>query len=539
MATGDCRRLRYGNVYDVSATTETTATNEIRCKFSDVAFELMCRQTNSVKWYFVDSLPAINQVTKVYIEIVQSNASEYNIFDVEKDLFTRTSSLESLTISNSNLPNVHQLNLRKCPWLKKFNGSHNAIISLRGFSFWGTKLELLDLSFNKIAFIDNDAFNVKSFGVEQISSVSDEKPHTGLELTALYLHNNRLTAVKSEWFENLRNLTILTLNDNFIREFDGYTVLTNNKLLSNLRIDNNLLASIENLSVENLPELTEVDVSSNVHLGKSGVIINLSVLKMNNISIIECHVKPSTLNIHANNNNISALVIHSPKGNENILTELHLAYNKMTDLKNITLLPHLQWLDLSHNLIESVETKTFQGLTELTHLNLDNNLIRKLAPNCFDGLSNLQFLNFSSNKLNEFLAEFSGTNLQDLDISANALTTINTNIKRKATQLKRINIADNLWECGQLSDTLLFLLMDDINVFSPDAISESWESNVRGIGCNKTTAIVDDSELIDPAEADQLRHEIETMLDEKINNFERRITDLIIKIHLDAKKTKN
>lgn len=502
-----------------------------------------------MKWYFVDSVPAINQVTNVYIENVQSNVSEYNIFDVEKDLFTRTSSLESLTISNSNLPNVHQLNLRKCPQLKTFNGSHNAITTLRGFSFWGTELELLDLSFNKIAFIDNDAFNVKSFGVEHISPNSEsndnddeeEQPHTGLDLTALYLHNNRLTAVKSEWFENLRKLTTLTLNNNFIREFDGNTVLSDNILLTNLRIDNNLLTSIENLSVENLPQLTEVDVSSNVQLGKSGatVIINLSVLKMNNISIIECHVNPSTLNIYANNNNISALVIHSPTEDENILTELHLAHNRMKDLKNITMLPQLQWLDLSHNLIESIGAQTFQGLTELTRLNLEHNLIRQVAHNSFDGLTNLQFLNFSSNNLDKFLAEFGGTKLQDLDISANALTTMNTNIKRKATQLERINIADNSWECGQLSDTLLFLLMDDIKVFSPDTVSESWESNVRGIGCNKTTAIVDESELIDPAEADKLRQEIATMLDEKINSFERRITDLIIKIHLDAKKSKN
>lgn len=522
----------------------------------------MCRQTNAVKWYFIDSVPAISAMKKVIIENVQSNSSEYNIFDVEKDLFTRTISLESLTITKSNLPNVHQLNLRKCPQLKTFNGSHNAIASLRGFSFWGTKLKVLDLSFNKIAFIDNDAFNVKSYGVDEITSISESEMHNipendeiqtddnddvksnvrfGLDLTAVYLHNNRLTAVRSEWFENLRELTILTLNNNLIRKFDGNAVLANNRMLSHLRIDNNLLLTIDNLNDENLPEFKEVDVSSNTELGKNGTIvnINLSIVKMNNVSIVECHINPNTLKINANHNEINSLVIHASIKDDNILTELDLAHNKLTDLKNITLLPQLQQLDLSYNLIERIEAKTFQGLTKLTHLNLKRNFIRQVAPNSFNGLTNLEILNFSSNKLNEFLIEFSVTNLQNLDISANRLTSINTNMKRKATQLKHINIADNPWECGQLSDTLLFLLMDDIDVFSPDTISGSWESNVRGIGCNKTMAIIDESELIDSVEADKLRQEIETMLDEKINEFERKITDLIIKIHLNANTSKN
>lgn len=496
-----------------------------------------------MKWYFLDSVPAISQMTNVIIENVQSNSSDYNIFDVEKDLFTRTSSMQSLTIINSKLPNVHQLNLRKCPLLKTFNGSHNAITNLRAFTFWGTQLEELDLSFNKIGFIDNDAFNVKSFGVDGVSTdFADEdeesKVPKGLGLTRLYLHNNRLTAVKSEWFTNLQNLITLSLNNNLIREFDGNAALANNKLLSSLRIDHNLLSSIEKLSVGNFPELKEVDVSSNTQLGKSGakVDFNLSEVKMNNISISECHINPSALKVYANNNNINVLVVHL---RENILTDLHLAHNKLVDLKNITLLSKLQWLDLSYNLIETIPAKTFQGLTALTQLNLGHNLISQVAPKSFNGLTSLTVLNFSSNKLPEFLADFGGTNLEDLDISANALTSMSTNIKRKATQLRHINIADNPWECGQLSDTLLFLLMDEIDVFSPDTVSGAWESNVRGIGCNKTTAIVDESELIDPAEADKLRREIETMLDEKISKFERKITDLIIKIHLNATKSKN
>lgn len=88
-------------------------------------------------------------------------------------------------------------------------------------------------------------------------------------------------------------------------------------------------------------------------------------------------------------------------------------------------LMHLQWLDLSSNLIVEMDFDTFRNTRKLQYLNLANNLITEIPGDIFKLVSGLRVINLSRNNLrslpeNLFFVE----GLESLNLAHNQLTKI-------------------------------------------------------------------------------------------------------------------
>lgn len=160
----------------------------------------------------------------------------------------------------------------------------------------------------------------------------------------LSLSGNSITKLEQSPFEPLVNLKSLNLDSNNLdtlesTAFDG---LVN---LENLDISNNQLDSLENETVfEKLKRLKRLELSGNR--------IKLLCRGVTNASI--------------NGNWASSSLIR---------------------------------LDLSRNLIESIEANVFDGLTNLKVLNLCYNELKKIEPKCFNALKRLVHLELGNNKI--------------------------------------------------------------------------------------------------------------------------------------------
>jgi len=147
--------------------------------------------------------------------------------------------------------------------------------------------------------------------------------------------------------------------------------------LVELKLDNNQLYEIKELTFEKLN--------------------SLKVLKLNNnhISFATSHVNQSQTN--SKENNELSLIF---KGLENLL-ELYLHYNEINEVDSNILnrnLNKLQVLYLNHNQLKIIKQNTFDNLVSLRRLRLDNNDIISIDNmDVFSKLKNIQTINIQHN----------------------------------------------------------------------------------------------------------------------------------------------
>ena len=171
----------------------------------------------------------------------------------------------------------------------------------------------------------------------------------------LDLHQNKITSIKSDTFNNLAKLKVLYLHQNKIASIksDTFNNLTN---LYRLDLDNNDISVIEDNNFNNLPNLE--------HL----------YLHENRITSI----KSNTFNNLSNLNRL----------------DLDHNYISVIEDNNFNHLPKLEILYLHNNTITSIKSDTFSNLTNLKKLWLRSNPISVVEENAFNTLPNLKELKF-------------------------------------------------------------------------------------------------------------------------------------------------
>lgn len=131
----------------------------------------------------------------------------------------------------------------------------------------------------------------------------------------------------------------------------------------------------------------------------------------------------------------------------NQLKALNLSRNEISAIENETFveLTGLIRLDLSFNLIGSIDLLAFAGLNDLGELNLSNNRITELAYGAFDFLLNLRILNLSFNLIQEMREEiFTSINvIEEFYIQNNRLSFINPTIVSDFERAKVIDFRQN------------------------------------------------------------------------------------------------
>ncbi|XP_071131840.1 insulin-like growth factor-binding protein complex acid labile subunit [Mytilus edulis] len=276
---------------------------------------------------------------------------------------------------------------------------HNSIRRIPNETFHYLKLlVLLDLSFNRIFTMNEDAFE----GLQNLRSLY-------LSKNSRYPVDENLSLPKNV-FKYLVNLTVLDLSYNNIDSLHEETL---NGLLNlqQLKLNNNLLKELPNDSFQYTPKLAILDLSNNflnnVTEGVFNGLRNLHHLYLNGnymrniqnnafislINLTDLNLLTNTLN-YVNEQIFAGL----PK-----LRHLYLGSNCIKEISNNTFgnMTDLKLLDLSKNSLSSLNEKTFIGLRRLEDLRLNLNFLKyntkQLPPGCFQPLESLKHLSVQMN----------------------------------------------------------------------------------------------------------------------------------------------
>ncbi|XP_052867335.1 uncharacterized protein LOC128273419 [Anopheles cruzii] len=116
-------------------------------------------------------------------------------------------------------------------------------------------------------------------------------------------------------------------------------------------------------------------------------------------------------------------------------------------------LPSLATLDLSHNRLERLDEHLFERNTELSELNLSHNNFMMLSDQPFLRSPSLAILHLSECHIpHVFDAMFTHLpNLQSLDLSRNVMNGISIAPFTHLRKLSSIDLNDNRWDCGSQS----------------------------------------------------------------------------------------
>lgn len=292
-----------------------------------------------------------------------------------------------LTEAPRGLPKLKQLGL----WKNRFS----ALAPLSELP----ALESLDLSSNGLHAIASDAF-------AQLPELRD-----------ISLGKNRIKALPPGVFSQNRKLLRFKLNDNEGNLTLPAGFLANLPALEQVTIERTALASVPEDMLRNATTLVNLTISS----------CKLETLPANLLDDLE---KLEKLDLSGNK------LSNMPKFSQlNVpLKELKLDHNQISAIRtsHLSMLVHLEDIDLSSNMLQHVEKDAFVANHAVRHIKLDNNLLSfsEMSRDYFGSYSpfhyctRLESLSLKNNSIEEIFADWkiSLVHLHKLDLRHNHLT---------------------------------------------------------------------------------------------------------------------
>lgn len=431
---------------------------------------------------------------------------------------------------------IERLNMTGFDSLRVLDLTHNNLTSLDSQEFTGCSktLETLTIVHNQISSISPDTFyglfNLTNLELSY-NNLTDLDPTLFRDLIRLYnlgLEGNSLTSLDPDIFANLTSLTRLNLAYNNILTIDGFkfvnsifidvsfnqlsaintnTMNSSNNIIT-LNINNNQFRSTENITLIGLDHIESFDLSSNILENFDGGsnsynLSNLSELKLRNLRlnssmagfILRKFLVNDLYSLDLGDNEL-----------ENAGEWISLAFksikvlkldSNMIDSVSINSLAELYSLDLSKNLLKSIDADTFKGLFKLKDIDLSNNLIENLNEDTFKGLT-LDGLNLSGNQIvsiEDFA--FRGLIVVEnfyLNLANNSLTELGENtlagieFRYVFYELFKLDISNNTLDkidpnaFTQLGSNLTFLDLTNNEIEELDLTSFLMLTNLQGIG---------------------------------------------------------
>ncbi|KAL8561586.1 hypothetical protein ACOMHN_024822 [Nucella lapillus] len=144
------------------------------------------------------------------------------------------------------------------------------------------------------------------------------------------------------------------------------------------------------------------------------------------------------------------------------LASLDLRGNRLAQLADLSLLSHLQFLDLSNNSLVLLERGAFQNLTMLKTLMVSFNAIDKLEDQAFEGLASINTLDLAFNQLTSLnsSALFGLHHVEVLNLTRNLISEISN---QTFLYLHRLKILDLSHNCLQYLPTDAFLGLGSVH----------------------------------------------------------------------------
>jgi Leucine-rich repeat (LRR) protein len=193
---------------------------------------------------FMHSSP-FNELSHLRILYLQYNQIQY----VHRKLFERLINLQELRIDNNLISSIDSQAFVNLSVLKIINLSKNLFSSVNTNPRVPLQhlraLESLDLSFNKIHYLNDD------FGLSE-----------NVNLKQLTLNNNKIYYIHPNLLRKLQELQIVYLQINQLEVIDSSTFAFNTKM-ERLFLNNNSLTRIDSDLIANLNKLDRLDFSNN------------------------------------------------------------------------------------------------------------------------------------------------------------------------------------------------------------------------------------------------------------------------------------
>lgn len=364
-------------------------------------------------------------------------------------------------------------------------------------------LTTLDLTKNQIANLTADTFSL-AVNLKQLELTAnairsiDEQAFVGLgRLRVLYLDDNRIEALAADTFRPLIQLHTIRLNKNRIKKIP-VALFAENQRLANIYLHENAIEWLLGESTfSHLTAMREFDLHNNPIGNLMNCVINAQSIDIRHTGAQGAYIGARTKRLTGAGNQISFVEISNAPTS---LQYLDLAYNNLTEMKNLTKLVELTYLDLSYNQIGDIQLNSFASMRHLETLKLRHSGLHTISYGSFSHKSNLKLLDISYNRLvyidfNMFMSlgalrtlYLEGNNITDMDMSE---------VRKVFPSLTKIGIAKNNWHCTRLAAAVKYLESNEIALNSIGQLIKNTE-NIKGIPCNNGNH-VDHSETSTPA----------------------------------------
>ncbi|KAH8347498.1 hypothetical protein KR059_011848 [Drosophila kikkawai] len=405
-----------------------------RLNLSATCPDVFCHVNNQLVAY--SSTPAL-QVLELHL----TNCSRQSVAWLVLNL---TPSLRTLVIRDCASYHISKESLRPVANLTSLQMQRSSLGVLRDELFTTVpRLLILELGYNTIHTVHSAAF-------------------TGLaKLQFLGLQGNGIQEIPAKTFDALAELRHLDLSGNQLTDLRE-EIFAKNTQLQTLLLNGNNLGTLHSGTVGSLPNLQLLDIS---HAGElkfqTLTLSSIQTLMVENSQLSELIIIGSLIRLHAANNELSNIQL----GNKSLVLEMDLRGN-LLDENDIPDLVRGMWnlerLDLSRNRIESLpmhssgssEGPHFQELfllPSLKYLNLANNQVVRLPPDSPILSSHLKILDLSHNLILTLEVErLTGLpNLESLFLEGNRLSSFDYQVFHHQHEgLQWLGLHDNSWGPG-------------------------------------------------------------------------------------------
>jgi Leucine-rich repeat (LRR) protein len=310
---------------------------------------------------------------------------------------------------------------------------------------------------NKIDRIENDFFS----GLIYLSILSlnqnglrEIEPYSFKDLESLKLlelMSNKLTLIRNNTFSGLGNSdgkVILESNDISYLEIDAFKGLgfheinLNNNNLKSIR--KGIFSQTSNLRILYLESNQIIEIESNSFLENE--MLTHVFLRSNKIKIIHSNVFNKNLIYLTLNGNFLSNLNSETFADVSSLIELVITNIKLqlVEFKSDKF-KNLEKLDISNNYVIRITQNSFSDMSILKSLNLSHNYLDALEENRFHGLISLEKLDLSFNEIKILTEKFlSGLYfLNELHLENNKMKVIELNAFRDLTKLTSIYLSCN------------------------------------------------------------------------------------------------
>jgi Leucine-rich repeat (LRR) protein len=314
-----------------------------------------------------------------------------------------------------------------------------AALSLRNYR----NLRTLDISYNKITVISQDAFSgnpqlqvLKLQGNQLTTPPLQVFDSTNL-LQELYLGENRISEITQDTFTLLRNLRSLDLRSNNI-----------------LDIPNGAFGALSILRQLDLRENGITNITSRHYMGLRS--LTQLLLAGNKISYVQKNAFRELANLELLDLSENSISEFDPGMSQNLgkLQELKLNGNEINSLAgfNFTFMPTLRALYLGHNQISTIPPHVFKPLTQLEILYLDHlPFLEFIDYRAFCGLVSLRVVDLGNNPLLSIIDKnlfLPAKKLETIDLGYNNLTSFYQETFIHLERLKILFLNGNPLNCN-------------------------------------------------------------------------------------------